>query len=67
MSKKLSKSGRTTFTINNIDWPFIMEALEYYKRYVDESEMPEHSIMTKEFVQERVKTLIKTFEVEIKK
>ena len=63
---RLSKSGRTNFTVENIDWPFIMEALEHYEKYVNEAEMSENSIMTKEFVQERVKSLIETFTVELK-
>jgi len=66
MPKKLSKSGRTHFQVDNIDWPFIMEALEHYKIYVNEAEMAENSIMTKEFVQERVDNLLKTFQVELR-
>lgn len=64
MAKKtLSKGGRTSFIVENIDWPFIMEALEKYKTYVDEAEFPEHSLVTKRFVQDRVVSLIDTFTV----
>jgi len=62
--KKLSKSGRTTFTVENIDWPFIMEALEKYEKYVDEAEFPENSLITKPFVKDRVASLLETFKVE---
>jgi len=64
MKKKLSKGGRTTFTVENIDWPFIMEALEKYEAYVEEAEFPENSLITKPFVQDRIKSLKDTFEVE---
>jgi len=67
MPKRLSKSGRTNFTVENIDWPFLMESLEHYKKYVDEAEMAENSMMTKEFVQERVDNLLKTFQVELRR
>jgi len=64
MKKELSKKGRTSFTVENIDWPFIMEALEKYETYVEEAEFPENSFISKPFVQERIKSLKKTFEVE---
>lgn len=63
MKDKLSKSGRTSFTVENIDWAFIMEALEHYEKYVIEAEFPKNSLVTKSFVQERVKNLIETFSV----
>ena len=64
MKKTLSKTGRTIFTVENIDWAFIMEALEHYEKYVNEAEFPENSMITKPFVQDRVKNLKETFEVE---
>lgn len=64
---KLSKVGRTNFTVENIDWAFVMEALDYYKKYVDEAEFADNSIMTKDFVQERVKSALETFTIKSEK
>ncbi len=64
MVKKLSNSGKTKFVVDNMDWGFIDSALECYKKVIEKTEFHERSMMTKEFVLERVKSLRKTFEVE---
>ena len=66
MDKKLSKTGRTNFTVENIDWPFLMEALEHYQKYVDTATHPENSLITKQFIVDRVENLLKTFQIELK-
>ena len=63
MVKKLSKTGKTKFEIDNLDFTFLHTALNNYKELVEESEFPENSIMTKDFVLDRIKSLKKTFEV----
>jgi hypothetical protein len=63
MVKKLSKSGKTKFEIDNLDYGFLHTALDNYEEFVKESEFPDNSIMTKEFVLDRIESLKKTFKV----
>lgn len=63
MVKKLSKTGRTKFEIDNLDYGFINEAIDNYKNKIINSEFPDNSIMTKAFVLDRVDSLKETFKV----
>jgi hypothetical protein len=64
MVKKLSKTGRTKFEIDNLDYGFIHEAIDNYKKHIISSEFPERSIMTKGFVLDRIDNLKKSLTVE---
>lgn len=63
MVKKLSKTGRTKFEIDNLDHGFVHEAIDHYKKHVTKSEFPNRSIMTKEFVLGRLENLKKSLTV----
>jgi len=63
MVKKLSKTGRTKFDIDNMDFGFLHNALDNYKELVKETEFHDRSIMTKGFILDRIESLKKTFEV----
>ena len=63
MIKKLSKTGRTKFEIDNMDFGFLHTALDHYEELVKESEWPDNSIMTKGFVLDRIDSLKKSFKV----
>ena len=64
MLKRLSKGGVTNFKVNNIDYVFIIEALDKYKKYVEASDFSKNQLMTKQFVLDRVKSLQETFKIE---
>ena len=61
--KKLSQTGTTMFKVDNIDWPFIMEALDHYEIEVEKSEFPKNAMMTKQFVLDRLCSLKDTFRI----
>jgi hypothetical protein len=61
--KKLSKTGKTKFEIDNLDFGFLHNALDNYKIMVEGCDFPSNSIMTKGFVLQRIKSLKETFKV----
>jgi len=63
MKKKLSSTGRTKFEIDNLDFGFLHTALEVYENLVKESDWPDNSIMTKDFVLDRIESLKESFKV----
>ncbi len=63
MVKKLSKTGKTKFEIDNLDFGFLHTSLEVYENLVKESDWKENSIMTKDFVLDRIESLKKSFKV----
>ena len=63
MVKKLSKTGRTKFEIDNLDFGFLHDALDSYKGQIEDTNFPENSIMTKGFVLDRIENLKKSFMV----
>jgi hypothetical protein len=64
MPKKLSKTGRTKFEIENLDYGFLIQAITNYETLVNESDVSDNSLFSKEFILDRVKSLKKTFEIE---
>ncbi len=56
MVKKLSKTGRTKFEIDNLDFGFIHTDFDHYKELVKEFDWPDNSIMTKGFVLDRIES-----------
>ena len=63
MVKKLSKTGKTKFTIDNLDFGFLHEALDLYESSMKKIEFPKNSIFTKDFVLDRIESLKETFKV----
>lgn len=61
--KKLSKTGRTKFEVDNLDFSFIELALDNYQNLIESSEFPDNSMMTQDFVLDRIKSLKETFKV----
>lgn len=67
MPDKLSKTGRTKFTVENMDWAFLMKALENYKNVLDEASEEDFkkTMMTKQFAMDRVESLLTEFSVDL--
>jgi hypothetical protein len=63
MVKKLSKTGKTKFEVDNLDYSFLCTAIDNYAVFVQETEFAKNSIMTKGFVEDRIKSLQETFKV----
>lgn len=64
--KQLSKTGVTTFKVQNIDWAFLMQALENYKEVLTEADEKEFKMITRAFALDATDSLLETFNVEIK-
>lgn len=63
MAKKLSKTGKTKFEVDNLDYSFLCTAIDNYALFIKDNEFSENSIMTKGFVEDRIKSLQETFKV----
>lgn len=63
MPKKLSKSGKTKFEVDNLDHLILLQSIEHFKEHISVVTFPENYIMTKGFVLDRLESLQETFKV----
>jgi len=64
MTKRLSRGSTTKFKVKNIDYPFLMQALSHYEKYINTFKDDENSIIPYEEVKRRSDSLYHTFNIE---